>query len=289
MNIGEKIKNIRTAKMITQKEIAGDMITRNMLSRIENGVALPSLPTLLYLSKRLGVPAGYLISDDSESDLYYHKYSNYKNLIKAYKSGEWKICHDLCIMCDPKKEDNELIYFLAKSTLQIAISEFNSGSLRKALPIFEQGCEYAKETVIDTSSVILQSAAYVRFMENISPSFSSELSLNTPFEGALFLDDFCKYERFFASLSDYDPNSVSWQNENYGLHLKAKLQMKNQSYDSAVALLSVISEDDSLPRPVKYMIYRDFEECCKKIGDYKSAYELSEAKIQLFEKMLSQD
>ena len=39
MSIGEKIKNVRTAKMLTQKDLAGDAITRNMLSKIENGVA----------------------------------------------------------------------------------------------------------------------------------------------------------------------------------------------------------------------------------------------------------
>ncbi len=39
MTIGEKIKKIRTAKLMTQSELAGSEITRNMLSRIENGFA----------------------------------------------------------------------------------------------------------------------------------------------------------------------------------------------------------------------------------------------------------
>ncbi|MBQ8005809.1 MAG: helix-turn-helix transcriptional regulator, partial [Clostridia bacterium] len=60
MNIGEKIKNLRTSKLMTQKELAGEEITRNMLSQIENGSASPSLQTLRYLAARLGVPVGYL-------------------------------------------------------------------------------------------------------------------------------------------------------------------------------------------------------------------------------------
>ena len=41
--IGEKIKALRISKRMTQSELAGDQITRNMLSLIENGSALPSL------------------------------------------------------------------------------------------------------------------------------------------------------------------------------------------------------------------------------------------------------
>ena len=50
MKIGEKIKSVRASKMMTQAELAGDGITRNMLSKIENGTALPSLTTLLYFA-----------------------------------------------------------------------------------------------------------------------------------------------------------------------------------------------------------------------------------------------
>ena len=66
MNIGNKIKTLRLAKMLTQQELAGDMITRNMLSRIENGFALPSLQTLVYISDKLCIPAGYLLAEDDE-------------------------------------------------------------------------------------------------------------------------------------------------------------------------------------------------------------------------------
>lgn len=47
MDIGKKIREIRTEKLMTQSQLAGDEITRNMLSRIENGAALPSLGTVM--------------------------------------------------------------------------------------------------------------------------------------------------------------------------------------------------------------------------------------------------
>ena len=56
MTTGEKIKKLRAEKMMTQSQLVGEHITRNMLSRIESDEANPSLGTLIYLAKRLNVP-----------------------------------------------------------------------------------------------------------------------------------------------------------------------------------------------------------------------------------------
>ena len=72
MHIGEKIKQLRQAKLMTQAELAGNHITRNMLSSIEHGTALPSLPTAIYIAERLNVPVGYLLADKGE-ELAYRK------------------------------------------------------------------------------------------------------------------------------------------------------------------------------------------------------------------------
>ena len=60
MNIGEKIKKLRTDKMMTQSELVGGEITRNMLSCIENGAANPSMDTVSYIARRLNVSVAYL-------------------------------------------------------------------------------------------------------------------------------------------------------------------------------------------------------------------------------------
>lgn len=56
--IGQRIKEARLAKKMTQAEVVGDFITRNMLSQIESGSALPSMKTLAYLSSVLGIQIG---------------------------------------------------------------------------------------------------------------------------------------------------------------------------------------------------------------------------------------
>ena len=66
--LGRRIKEARLAKNMTQSELVGTFITRNMLSRIESGNACPSVKTLEYLAQRLELPAGSLMSDDEAED-----------------------------------------------------------------------------------------------------------------------------------------------------------------------------------------------------------------------------
>ncbi|AIQ48234.1 hypothetical protein R70723_21685 [Paenibacillus sp. FSL R7-0273] len=67
--IGDKIKALRQSKKLTQTELAGEAMTKSMLSQIENGRALPSMRSLQILAERLGVDAGYFLEDDQGIDL----------------------------------------------------------------------------------------------------------------------------------------------------------------------------------------------------------------------------
>lgn len=65
MHLGEKIKEARLEAGFTQRALCGDVITRNMLSQIENGTARPSMTTLQYLAGRLGKSVGYFLEEQS--------------------------------------------------------------------------------------------------------------------------------------------------------------------------------------------------------------------------------
>ncbi|MPM48858.1 hypothetical protein SDC9_95585 [bioreactor metagenome] len=68
MTLGQKIKAARLSLGMTQKELVGDIITRNMLSKIENDSATPSVRTLEFLAGSLGFPTGYFLDDAQISD-----------------------------------------------------------------------------------------------------------------------------------------------------------------------------------------------------------------------------
>lgn len=67
--LGKKIKEARIAKKMTQSEVVGNFITRNMLSQIESGNATPSVKTLGYLSRVLQIPFSQLIQDQQDDAL----------------------------------------------------------------------------------------------------------------------------------------------------------------------------------------------------------------------------
>ena len=65
--LGKRIKEARLAKKMTQSEVVGDFITRNMLSQIESGSATPSVKTLEYLCKVLEIEPNTLLPDENDS------------------------------------------------------------------------------------------------------------------------------------------------------------------------------------------------------------------------------
>ena len=69
MNVSEKIRTLRKSKGMSQEELAGQVnISRQAVSRWENGTALPDADNIVQLSKLFGVTADYLLIDSYKSD-----------------------------------------------------------------------------------------------------------------------------------------------------------------------------------------------------------------------------
>ena len=66
MELGEKIRAARLGAGLSQRQLCGEEITRNMLSLIENGSARPSMKTLEYLARQLGKPLSFFLDAHAE-------------------------------------------------------------------------------------------------------------------------------------------------------------------------------------------------------------------------------
>ena len=66
MTLGQELKQTRLARGMTQSQVVGDRITRNMLSQIENDLASPSVGTLEYLASVLNVRLSWLLADEQD-------------------------------------------------------------------------------------------------------------------------------------------------------------------------------------------------------------------------------
>lgn len=65
MELGQRIKQARLDMGLSQRQLCGEAITRNMLSQIENGSAKPSMSTLAYLAQRLEKPISYFLEEQA--------------------------------------------------------------------------------------------------------------------------------------------------------------------------------------------------------------------------------
>ncbi len=66
MDLGKKIRRARQEAGLSQRQLCGEEITRNMLSLIENGAARPSMKTLSLLAQRLGKPVSYFLEENTQ-------------------------------------------------------------------------------------------------------------------------------------------------------------------------------------------------------------------------------
>lgn len=84
MTMGQRIRQARMEAGLSQRELAGTEITRNMLSSLEHDAANPSVATLRYLSERLGKPVSFFLGEDGESEA-----------VAAFREGNYRRCREL--------------------------------------------------------------------------------------------------------------------------------------------------------------------------------------------------
>jgi len=120
MTMGQRILAARLAAGLSQRELAGEEITRNMLSSLEHDAANPSVATLRYLSKRLGKPVSWFLGEDGPSEG-----------VSAFEAGDYRRCREL--MTDAERQWLEPVALLRES--ERALDE---GRIPYAVQLLEQ-------------------------------------------------------------------------------------------------------------------------------------------------------
>lgn len=294
MNIGEKIRRLRLSKLMTQAELAGDCITRNMLCCIERGAALPSLPTAVYLAGRLGVPVGFLLAEESE-EFTYRKMMEFPNVKRAFLAEDYAGALALLNASFPGHEDDEIALLRAEAEYGNAKRIFGEGHFRRAAAAFDRALEAAKKTMYDTASMRACIAVYFQYLGGISPTLSSEVLSESEVEGARALgDDFCEYCMALDALEHGRSGEVGAylsRNERslYAARIAALELMKKEDYRAAQGALETLLDHPALTvGGLLYEAFGDMELCCRKNDDYKRAYEFSASRMNLLERLLEE-
>ena len=297
MNIGERIRELRISKLMTQADLAGDRITRNMLSCIENGSANPSLSTIVYIAGRLGVPAGFLLAEQGD-EMAFRKMSNLSNIKKAYTTGDVQSCRSLCLSGCPEPDD-EISLLLANCDAGIAVEEFWSGKLRSSCRFFDEALSYAEKTIYSTDAVEAEIRVYFRFMERISHTLYSdlldeekELSVKSNTVLSQYLDALNALDIGDTSVAVHliDRLANSGENSFFKTHLQSKLLIVAKNYKLAQKALQQLLQDGDMPlnKIELYTVLEDLEICCRENEDYKNAYRYASEKVELLEQLLQE-
>lgn len=150
VELGRKIKEARLAKKMTQSDVAGDFITRNMLSQIESGVANPSLKTLEYLTSVLDIPIQVLMPDgrtaereETESTLY----SRLLDIKELYSEENYGGVLEAAQELFGTALDDEACALTARSYMNMALSCEKENDFSKAADFAEKAYEYADKGV----------------------------------------------------------------------------------------------------------------------------------------------
>ena len=91
MTIGTRILQAREESGLSQRQVAGDHMTRNMLSSLEHDKAKPSLDTLCYLSRVLEKPVGWFLGEDGPQ---IRGLDRFRAARECYDLGSWRECLD---------------------------------------------------------------------------------------------------------------------------------------------------------------------------------------------------
>ena len=142
MELGEKLLQARKEAGLSQRQLCGDTITRNMLSQIEHGTARPSMDTLKYLAGRLGKPVSYFLQEDVVTS------PNRQVIIdagNAYRQGDVPKARLLLENYDPEDpvfrwEYRYLHAMTTLSTAQKALAEGKDIYARVLLAGVEESC-----------------------------------------------------------------------------------------------------------------------------------------------------
>jgi len=303
VNIGNKIKTLRRELKMTQKELAGEEITRNMLSCIENGSSLPSISTLVYIAERLGVSPGFLIADENEDHIY-RKSTELTKIRQAFARNDWKMCLRYCELQNPG--DSETHRYELGCLYNLAKECFNCGELRQAGARFMQLralCRSDFDRMYPDGFLCrvmyFESGIYLECLKDISPAFSQEGFVPDKDGREAISDPFTLYYLLYRPSGSRDQRAVdsialncfSTQKSDtsfYREHIHARTLMKTSNYREACNIIREIAYGEKIiPQPVLLFLLSDLEICFRELSDFRNAYECSGLHRELLDSFLS--
>ena len=264
MELGQKIRQARLEAGMSQRQLCGDTITRNMLSQIENGSASPSMATLRFLAERLGKSVSYFMEEQAVTS------SNQQlmdQLRRSFAAGDWVSAWEY--LKDYRGPDP--VFDWEKGLLE-SLTLMNLAE--KALE--EHRRPYAAQLLEQAGAAGTQTPYYGPELERkrllllyrAVPQEATMLASRLPDgDPELLLRATAALEQGSYTLSGHLLDSAGNREEPQWNFLRGEVWRMEKQYASAVECY--LRAEKALPNKVLPRL----EQCYRELGDYKMAYE----------------
>ncbi|MBO5867937.1 MAG: helix-turn-helix domain-containing protein [Oscillospiraceae bacterium] len=255
--LGEKIRQARLEQGLSQRQLCGTEITRNMLSQIESGKARPSMQTLTYLAQTLGKPVSFFLEETvaqpeapvlTEARALYEK-KKYKDCLEMLDTAgeapgqESRLLRILCTLALARQSIGQERLYYAKSLLE------------KLPNLTEDSIYYTPALERERLLLLFEAGGDAIPISDKLPQDDRELLLRS--RAALERRDYAKCRQLLSALSEHTPQSLLYMGQ-------ALLGQKQ--YREAIACLEQAEEAFPLP------CARALETCYRELEDFKMAY-----------------
>lgn len=258
MELGEKLRLARVEAGLSQRQLCGEEITRNMLSQIEHGTARPSMKTLQFLAARLGKSVSYFLEEEAVS------LPNRQVMDRARKCFDEKQFSEAARFLedyqtpDPVYDrEKQLLKTLTLLALaEQALAEKRYLYVRELLNKMElEGCYCAEE--LQRRRLLLWGKTGTDKVSGLLPSLDEELLLRVK---EAFADGMLDRAAKLLDAAE-DQTGPEWN------LLRGQLLLAQTRYQEAAQCLH--RAEEMYPKEVYFRL----EHCYRELEDYKRAYE----------------
>lgn len=256
MELGQRLKQARLDAGLSQRQLCGDVITRNMLSQIENGSARPSMDTLQYLAARLGKPISFFLEETTASP-------NQNRIIaarSAYASGVFQQALTALENYEAPDPIFDAEFYLLRALCCIALAASGETSAQllaqaaedgRRTPYYTPDLERRRLLLLAQNGTESAASVVAAF-----PSADEELLLRA--QAALEAQNPSRCAQLLDAAEDH--SSCHW------LILRADAAFACEDYHLA---LEYYQKAEPMAAS---QVYPKIEQCCLKLDDYKMAY-----------------
>ena len=257
MDLGQRLRDARLEAGLSQRQLCGDEITRNMLSQIENGTAHPSMATLQYLAERLEKPVSFFLGEQSmtgnraiieQARLTFanKEYMRTLEYIRQYQST------------DPVF-DWELHLLETQSCIALAAQAIQDNKFPYAVQLLDRAGQAGSRTPYYNEATKRQRLLLLCRVTNRTVSLP-------PDDEALLIR---------AKISMDEGNSLRTQQYLDAMEdksvpdwffLQSRVYIAQERYDEALPLLKAVEEQ--FPKECTILL----EQCCRELDDFRGAY-----------------